>query len=64
MKKLRLKFLLYSAVAMGSLCETIGCTQLLGNAFRDGTRGFLESGLTAALLGSLNLEALLGLPAS
>ncbi len=64
MKKLRVRFMVYSAVAMGSLCETVGCAQLLGNAFRDGTRSFLESGLTAALLGSLNIEELLGLSGS
>ena len=53
-RKLLLEFLILSAC----LCETVGCPQLLGNAFRDGTRTFLETGLTAALLGALDLESL------
>ena len=61
MKHLQRKFLLYAALTMGCLCETIGCPQLLGNALRDGTNSFLSSGLTAILLSSLDLEELLGL---
>ncbi len=61
MKNFQRKFLLYAALTMGCLCETIGCPQLLGNALRDGTNSFLNSGLTAILLSSLELEELLGL---
>jgi hypothetical protein len=55
--------MLYAALTTGCLCETVGCPQLLGNALRDGTNSFLNSGLTAVLLGALNLEELLGLSA-
>ncbi len=48
-------------MAMGCLCETVGCTQLVGNALRDGTNSFLSTGLTAILLSSLDLEQLLGI---
>ncbi len=61
MKNLQRKFLLYGALTMGCLCETVGCPQLLGNALRDGTNSFLNSGLTAILLSSLDLEQLLGI---
>ncbi|MCH8053510.1 MAG: hypothetical protein IID34_06470 [Planctomycetes bacterium] len=61
MKNFRHKFLLYGAMAMGCLCETVGCTQLVGNALRDGTNSFLNTGLTAILLSSLDLEQLLGI---
>ncbi len=64
MKKLRHKLLLYAAMTLGCLCETVGCPQLLGNAFRDGTRSFLDIGLTSVLLSSLNLDELLGLTSS
>ncbi len=61
MKNLQRKFMLYAALTAGCLCETVGCPQLLGNALRDGTNSFLNSGLTAVLLSSLDLEQLLGL---
>ena len=61
MKNLQRKFLLYAALTAGCLCETVGCTQLVGNALRDGTNSFLNTGLTAILLSSLDLEQLLGI---
>ena len=61
MKNLQRKFLLYAALTAGCLSETIGCPQLLGNALRDGTNSFLNTGLTAILLSSLDLEQLLGI---
>ncbi len=61
MKHLQRKFLLYAALTMGCLCETVGCPQLLGNALRDGTNSFLNSGLTAILLSSLDLGQSLGI---
>ncbi len=64
MKKMRQKLLVYAAMTLGCLCETVGCPQLLGNAVRDGTRSFLDTGLTAILLSSLNLEDLFGLTIS
>ncbi len=60
MKSLQRKFLLYAALTMGCLCETVGCPQLLGNALRDGTNSFLNTGLVAVLLSSLDAEQLLG----
>ncbi len=63
MKNLQRKFLLYAALTTGCLCETVGCPQLMGNALRDGTNSFLNSGLTAVLLSALNLEELLGIAA-
>ncbi len=63
MKNFQRKFLLYAALTLGCLCETVGCPQLLGNALRDGTNSFLNSGLTAVLLSSLDLEQVLGIPA-
>jgi len=59
-KSLQRKFLLYAASTMGCLCETVGCPQLLGNALRDGTNSFLNTGLVAVLLSSLDAEQLLG----
>lgn len=61
MSTIRRKFFLYAVLTAGCLFETVGCPQLLGNAFRDGTRSFFDSGLTAVLLSSLNLDELLGL---
>ncbi len=60
MKNLQRKFLLYAALTTGCLCETIGCPQLLGNALRDGTNSFLNTGLTTILLSALDLGQLLG----
>ena len=60
MKSLQRKFLLYAALTMGCLCETVGCPQLLGNALRDGTNSFLNTGLVAVLLSSLDADQLLG----
>jgi len=59
-KNLQRKFLLYAALTTGCLCETIGCPQLLGNALRDGTNSFLNTGLTTILLSALDLGQLLG----
>lgn len=62
MKRVRRKMLLSAFLATGCLCETVGCPQLLGDAVRTSTVGFLNTGLTTVLLNSLNLNELFGLP--
>lgn len=54
MKKLRLKMLIQAVLAGGVLFETVGCPQSLANALKDGTRGFLETGLPTAILAALD----------
>lgn len=61
MARIRRKLVLYAFISASCLSQTVGCPQLLGNALRDGTRSFFETGLTMVLLNSLNLEELLGL---
>ena len=62
MKRVRHRMLFSAFLAMGCLCETVGCPQLLGDAVRGSTVSFLNTGLTTVLLSSLNLNELLGLP--
>jgi hypothetical protein len=64
MERLRRKWLYYAVLTAGCLHEAIGCPQLLGNAFKDGTRSFFESDITAILLSSFDFETLLGLTLS
>ncbi len=60
----RARLWLYALLSLGCCFETIGCPQLLGNALRDGTRSYLDIGLTAALLAAVDLQGILGLPGS
>ena len=59
MSRLRRKMLLQAAIACTCLLEAVGCPQMLGNAIKDGTRSFLESGFSVAFLSALNFDALL-----
>jgi hypothetical protein len=60
MKSIRRKMWLQAAVASTCLFEAVGCPQLIGNAIKSGTRSFLDTGLTTAILTALDLETLLG----
>jgi hypothetical protein len=56
----RRKLMLCAILTASCLFETVGCPQLLGNAFREGTRSFFDNELTSLLLSSLNLDELFG----
>lgn len=58
-KSIRYKLLIQAAIAGSCLFEAVGCPQVFANAFKDGTRTFLESGLPTALLEALDFEQLL-----